>query len=184
MQIAFSFIFSRVARLMSVISSQFKTKTQSAVAFFIANLEKHIALLKKRGILQSIQLSTLKRILNHKVDLLQPSLLHGLLSTQTVFINDKLKVATLANMFEPIAGDPHYDLAGFLLYDGLDRAKRLIQSYYLLGGNVEWLSQELIQTSLRRTIASMYWRIHRGQMDSILSLRHLMITLIEQYLKK
>lgn len=90
-------------------------------------------------------------------------LLHGNIRSSSIYINDNLKITGLTNFKQPLAGDPHYELAEFLVYDGFDRAKRLIRRYNSLGGLIEWDSLYFLQISLRRALMSLSCAINRGQ---------------------
>ncbi len=94
------------------------------------------------------------------------SLLHGHLSSNIAYIDDQFNISTISHFIQPTGGDPNYDLAGFLVYEGFDRARRLINSYYLLGGNVEVNSDFLLRNALKRSLLNLYWAIKDKSGDS------------------
>lgn len=146
--------------------------------FLDLDLDLHINTLKKKGLLNPVQVKKTRKILSTKFNNCKiPLLLHGLLSTDSVFINNRLEITTISNFEQSLSGDPNYDLAGFLIYEGTDRTKRLIKSYYLLGGTVEWDSPEFRKNCLRRIISTIYWRVN-NQTFGIPYLKNLMHQII------
>lgn len=93
--------------------------------------------------------------------------LHGHITASSIYINKDLKITELTNFKQPLSGDPYYEMAGFLLYEGFDRTKRLVRRYRSLGGHIEWNSPYFLRISLRRTLRSLYWSIIKKQSDLI-----------------
>ena len=128
-------------------------------SFLVSSLEKELDVLREHKIFPSTIMKRIQKSLHFRQDKISSSLLHGHIASGYVYIDKNLHIATVSNFVYPVSGDPNWELAGFLLYDGLDRARRLVNCYYLLGGFVEWDSEDLLKTALRRSAQSLSYEL-------------------------
>lgn len=149
--------------------------------FFNQDLDIQLETIRREKVLKPSVVRFITQILTSSQLKINPILLHGHISSKVIYINNKLKIANLAGFSQPLSGDPNYEMAGFLIYEGFDRAKRLIRPYRLLGGLVEWDSPEFLRTSLRRVIGLLYWKAKAKQEDKIYFLKEMVLELITKY---
>jgi aminoglycoside phosphotransferase (APT) family kinase protein len=146
--------------------------------FLMQDMDIKLRTLSKKGIFSRVMIKRISKTLDFKPKKAYPVLLHGHISKAVVYVDSNLRISNIINFVQSLSGDPNYEMAGFLVYEGFDRAKRLIRRYHSLGGNVTWDSEELLKTSVRRAIASLYWAIETKQLDHILPRRELVVALI------
>lgn len=82
-------------------------------SYLYTNLEKHIALCIRSGILQNQDGVAVKRIfskLKHSISAPKPSLLHGDLANHNIFANGSA-VSAVIDFEDSVAGDPLFDIA-------------------------------------------------------------------------
>lgn len=151
------------------LSSDLTGRSASWQQFITENLDKELLFLQDKRVLPRTFLKNLSHYLHFEHGRISPTLLHGNLSTNALFIDEKLRISAFTTFSRSLTGDPNWDLAGFLIYEGFDRAKRLIKSYYLLGGLVEWDSEVFLKTTARRAIATLAWRVRqrRGEIEKV-----------------
>lgn len=152
--------------------------------FMLNDLEIQLKYFKRAKILDVSIIEVISRVLKFESRHVSPALLHGHISSGMIFVKNHLKIASIVNLTQPLSGDPNWEMAGFLIYDGPDRAKRLVKSYFLLGGLVEWGSKDFLKTALRRAIGSLYWvlktrqaNLVRGRLETVKQLVHMNRTL-------
>ncbi len=144
---------------------------QNWESFLLFDLNKQINLISKYKILKNQKLIKSKLLIEKFAQFHKPgSLLHGRISSSSLFVDKNLNILTLADFTQPISGNPEYELASFMVYDGFDRCKRLTKTYFLQGGEVEFDSPSFKAHCLRRLISSLSWRIQNGQLNNLTSL--------------
>ena len=128
--------------------------------FITENLDKELIFLQNKRILPKLFIKKISHFLHFESTNILPVLLHGNLMKKALFVDKKLRVS-LTGFNHALIGDPNWDLAGFLLYENFDHTKRLINLYYLLGGMVQWDSEDFLKTALRRAIVILVWRVRK-----------------------
>lgn len=146
--------------------------------FITRDLDMQLEYLTRSQVMPKAIVRNLTYLLHFESTAVLPMLLNGSLSTKSIFVDERLRISAIGDFMRPISGDPGYDLAGFLLSEGFDRAKRLLKSYYLLGGFVEWDSEEFLKTILRRAVGTLYWKVKNN--DDISGLKKIMVQLAER----
>ena len=125
--------------------------------------QDQLKILRKKNILTLPDADKIITLLQKKQPKSYRMLLHGNIASSILYVNKNLEVTSIINFSKPIIGDPNYEMAGFLINEGFDRTRRLIKSYYLAGGFVEWDSPFFITTSVKRVIDTLLWRMEKKQ---------------------
>ncbi len=141
-------------------------RTKTWQKFITENLDKELIFLQNKRILSKLFIKKISHFLYFESTNIIPVLLHGSLMKKMLFVDKKLKVYTLTGFHHSLIGDPNWDLAGFLLYENSGRTERLINLYYLLGGMVQWDSEDFLKTALRRAIGVLEWRVRKKRGDA------------------
>lgn len=133
------------------------------ISFVVRDLDKQLTALRTEKILTPCVSEKIGKILNQTREITRKSLLHGQISAKAIHLNNKLEISCISGFHQSVSGDPAYEIAGFLVYEGWDRARRLTKIYHDLGGSVEWESEELLKNSLARSINLLYRAVISNQ---------------------
>lgn len=160
------------------LNSNLKAQIKQWHIFLNKNLDEELKAIHNHHIFSPEIINKIEKHVFFKPGDRKTVLLHGHIASSSIYVDNDLKITELTNFKQPLAGDPHYEMAGFLLYEGFDRAKRLIKQYCHLGGLVQWDSPYFLQISLRRAIRSLYWAIIKRQSDSVIRRKEIITQLL------
>lgn len=147
--------------------------------FISSEIEGKIEELQKNKIFTLSVYRSLKTMVYKKNKHTHPILLHGQLSGKSLYIDSDFEITAITDITLPLSGDPHYDLAGFMLHEGFERAQRLIKTYYLLGGLVEWNSETLIRHVLIRYVRFLFWAVQQENKKHVSQMQGNIIQLVK-----
>jgi len=150
-------------------------------AFLAQDLAVQLEILHKEKIFKGSVIKTMSEIFNCASAKVIPVLLHGQLSTAVIYVDRNLNVCCLSNFTQALSGDPNYEMAGFLIYEGFDRTKRLMRAYQSFGGLTAWDSPEFLRLCLRRVISLLFWKVKTKQSETTGPLKQTALEIIHRY---